>query len=156
MVLPYNKWTDEQIKNRNVVPDGDYSFRIKKVELKKSKGGFDKDGNPKPIYDMLELEFDFHDETGVVHSLRDWIVFSEGMDWKLRHLANTTGLLERYDDDTLDVPHLRDKTGVFTLSSKEFDSKEGKKRGNYVKDYVKKPDSSQPASEPDFYNDVKF
>lgn len=39
--LPYKVWTDEEVKNRNVVPDGVYPFEIMTVTVKKTKGGMD-------------------------------------------------------------------------------------------------------------------
>ena len=145
MPLPYNRWTDEQIASRNVSSEGDYPFTIIGAVLKKTKPGYDANGQPKKIYDMLEVDFEFIDLNGVVKKQKDWIVFIENMDWKLRHLANTTGLLELYDDDVLDESHLLKAKGVFTLGLKEMTDRDGQtKKVNFVKDYVKK--STSPAS----------
>ena len=139
MALAYNLWTEEDIKNRNCVDDGDYPFEIIALTKKKTQPGVDKNGDPKPIRDMLEIEFNFHDKNGVVRKQKDWIVFMEGMDWKLRHLAHTTNTLELYEAQELDEKHLLGKKGIFSLASKDFKDSNGETRKvNFVKDYVKK------------------
>ena len=156
MALPYNTWTEDEIQNKNIVADGNYPFEIDNCICKPTKGGIDKDGNPKPIHQMLEIEFLFWDTNGVVKKQRDWIVFMENMDWKLRHLANTTGLLDLYEQNKLDCEHLHKKKGVFTLGTKDFVGNDGiKKKMNFVKDYVKKP-SDKEEGEPFVDDDIKF
>jgi hypothetical protein len=153
MALPYRKWTEDEIRDRNVVPDGEYKFKIISVVLKKSQPGYDKNGNPKEIKDMLEIEFEFVDFNGVIRQIRDWIVFTDNMDWKLRHLADTTGTLEFYDSDSLETRHLDKKTGVFLLGSRENEYKGEKRKQNVVKDYVKRAISQQDEK---FDDDITF
>lgn len=138
MALPYKKWTDEEIKNRNLSPEGQYPFRIVSAVKKPTKVKLDNSGQPKEPYHMLELELEFHDVNGVVKKQRDWIVFAEGMDWKLRHLASTTSLLMLYDDNELDAVHLTNKNGVMVLGIRDDEYKGEKRKVNFVKDYVKK------------------
>jgi hypothetical protein len=147
MALAYNLWSEEDIKNRNIVPDGDYPFEIIALTKKKTKAGKDKNGIDKTIYDMLEIDFSFWDANGTVRKQRDWFVFMEGMDWKLRHLANTTDTLEFYESHELDTHHLLHKKGIFNLGSKEMIGSDGLTRKvNFVKDYVKKELSKQDQS----------
>lgn len=154
MSLGYNVWTEEDVKNRNVVDEGDYPFEIENIAKVKTQPGVDKNGNPKPIRDMLEIEFIFWDINGIVKKQKDWIVFMEGMDWKLRHLANTTGKLDLYEANELDIPHLQKAKGVFSLGIKEFKGKDGlMKKGNFVKDYVKKEVQGDDSFKDD---DIKF
>ena len=139
MALPYKKWTDDEIASRNVVDDGEHPFTILTAVQKPTKGGKDKHGNVKPIHQMLELEFEFYDINGQVKKCKDWIVFMDNMDWKLRHLANTTGMLDKYDNDDLFAEDLRNAKGVFTIGTKEMVKDDGtKQKVNFVKDYVKK------------------
>ncbi len=151
MPLPYNKWTDEQITNRNVSDEGDYPFKILNAVQKTTKQKY-KDGKPLPCHQMLVIDFEFHDLDGVVKKAKDWIVFIENMDWKLRHLCNTTGLLDLYDNEVLEANDLINKAGVFTLGVKEMQDQNGEtKKVNFVKDYVKKAES---APSDDFQDDV--
>lgn len=140
MALAYNIWTEEEIQNRNLVEKGDYDFEIMAASVKKTQSGIDKNGNPKLIRDMLEIDFNYWDKNGQVRRVKDWIVFGEGMDWKLRHLANTIGLIELYENNSLDAHHLLKKQGVFELGIKEFEKDGVKKKTNFVVDYVKKSD----------------
>jgi hypothetical protein len=159
MVLPYRKWSDEDILNRNVVPKGDYRFKIEKALLTKTKGGQDKAGNPKPIHDMLEIDFIYFDENGVVRRIRDWIVFSDGMDWKLRHLAKTVDLIDIYDSQSLEASHLMNKEGVFELGIRDYTDKYFQTRKtNFVMDYVQKtlPGKAAPANENFLSDDIPF
>lgn len=138
MALPYKKWTEEEIKDRNVSPEGDYKFLVIDAIRKKTKPGYDKDGNPKIINEMLEVDLEFSDNNGVLKKQKDWIVFIEGMDWKLRHLADATGTLNVYNDDELDCHHLKGKRGYLTLGIRDGEYNGEKRKQNFVKDYVKK------------------
>lgn len=159
MVLPYNVWTEEEIASRNTVPEGDYPFVILDAKLTKTKGGFDKDGAPKPIRDMLEVQFEFHDINGTVRKCTDWIVFMEQMDWKLRHLARSINMLPHYEAKELDAHHLPRKKGVFTLGIKTMKSNDGiEKKVNFIKDYLEGVSVVNPANQVDenFNDDIKF
>ena len=100
MPLPYQVWTEEQIDNRGIVPEGNYPFEVTGASLQKTKGK-----NGKPVHDMLVIDMNIIDTHGQIRKIRDWIVFVENMDWKLRHLANTTLLLDHYEAGTLEGYH---------------------------------------------------
>lgn len=137
MSVPYKVWTDEEVKNRNVVPDGNYPFEIMTVTVKKTKGGRDLNGKEKEIFDMLELEYNFWDENGVIRKMKDWIVFMPNMDWKYRHLAKSIKELTKYENGMLDEAHLVGKKGAFLLGHKEYTNQQGEKvPQNFVKDYI--------------------
>lgn len=152
MALPYNVWTDEQIANRNSVEKGNYPFKIKNCVLKDTKVKLDNHGQPKPTNKMLEIDFEFYDANGVVRRQRDWIVFTENMDWKLRHLADSVDLLYLYEAGSLTENHLNDKEGVFELGLQDYTDQNGvTKKSNFVVDYVKK--SAQVAVKEDSFLD---
>jgi hypothetical protein len=144
--MTYRVWTDEEIKNRNVVEDGSYPFKITTITKKRTKIQLDDQGNAKPTYEMWEVDFEFHDKHGVIKKLRDWIIFCEGMDWKLRHLASTTGQIELYEAQQLAPHHLQGKPGVFLLGSKESTYNGETRKQNFVKDYVKREDQVEKSS----------
>ncbi len=152
MALPYRKWTEEEITNRNVSAEGDYPFTITDALLKKTKGKLDDQGNLINVYPMLELTEEYHDQNGVVKKQKDWIVLDGNMDWKLRHLANTTGQIELYESNALDVQHLKGKHGIFSLGQKEGEYNGEKRKQNFVKDYVKKA-SATSGNDSSFLND---
>lgn len=152
MALPYRKWSEDDITNRNVSPEGEYPFTIVEVAVKKTKGKLNDQGQLINVNPMLELTLEFHDQNGLVKKQKDWIVFSEGMDWKLRHLANTVGLLELYESDSLDAGHLLKKHGVVILGQRDDDYQGQKRKVNFVKDYVKKA-SNSTGNDTSFLND---
>lgn len=157
MSLAYNVWTEEEILLRNVVPKDKYLFQIVKIEKKKTKGGLDKDGMTKPIRDMLEIDFEFWDDNDVCRKLRDWIVFMDGMDWKLRHLAKSTKTLELYESKELDIQHLLHKKGVFELGVKDYTGSDGLSRKvNFVIDYCENLDSKKPVKQDQFNDRIPF
>jgi hypothetical protein len=140
MALPYRKWTEDEVKNRNVCAEGDYPFTLIEVVQKETKGKLNDKGQlvKKP---MLELTLEFYDSNGQVKKQKDWIVFDEVMDWKLRHLANTTGLIDLYDNNALDATHLVRKKGFVSLGQKDDEYQGQKRKVNFVKDYIKKEDA---------------
>jgi hypothetical protein len=153
MALPYRKWTEEDIKTRNICEEGDYPFRIVNAVIKDTQPGTDKNGQPKLINKMLEIDIEFTDHNGQVRKQKDWIVFIEGMDWKLRHLADSTGLIEFYELGDLDCHHLMKKIGNLSLGIRESEYKGEKRKQNFVKDYIKKTDQS-PQYKSDFDTDT--
>lgn len=151
MALPYRKWTEEDIKNRNISPEGDYPFTIIDVVVGKTKGKLDDKGQLIQ-HPMLTLTEEYHDQNGIVKKQKDWIVMDGNMDWKLRHLADTTGLLELYESDALDAHHLMRKNGIFKLGVKDAEYQGEPCKQNFVKDYVKKA-SQTGGNDTLFFND---
>jgi len=138
MPLAYNRWSEEDLKSRNIVEEGEYPFYIVTVSTKKTKPGIDKNGEQKIIKDMIEIDFNFTDNNGVVKKIKDWILLVPEMDWKLRVLADSVGLIELYDDMQLDCHHLIHKKGIFKLGIKDAEDKDKNKfKTNFVKEYIK-------------------
>lgn len=142
MPLPYNHWSEEDIKNRGIAEEGNYQFKIISALKDKTKPGYDKDGNEKPIRDMLVLEFIFKDKNGMEKTVKDWIVFMKGMDWKMRHLAISINELDKYDNKELDLHHIQGKTGRFIIGVKEYVKEGETKKSNFIKDYIVEPGGS--------------
>lgn len=160
MPLPYQPWTEDEVKARNVVPEGDYKFEILTAIEKRTKPKLDDRGQQTATYPMIELDFIFTDQNGVSKTLKDWIVFMPGMDWKLRHLAKSIGLLSLYEDKKLEAVHLAGRKGMFTLGIKDNVYNGEQRRQNFVKDYVGEGQllavtGALPAKE-EFDNDLPF
>ena len=138
MELPYKVWTEEEIKSRNIFEEGNYPFCIVNATMKQTRVKLDERGQPKPTYPMLELDLEIHDKNGVVRLAKDWIVFMEGMDWKLNHLADTVGLLHLYEAGKLTDDNLISKQGVLSLGVRESEYNGQTRKQNFVIDYVKR------------------
>lgn len=129
MALAYNRITEEQDQMRNVLDKGEYPFHIKSVAEKPTKKGTNK---------MLEVELGILDLNGREMTVKDWIILDmDDMAWKLRHFAATLGLLDRYEDDLLEIRDLLGKNGVARLSIAEYERDGEIRKINRVTDYVK-------------------
>ncbi len=153
MALNYRTFSEDDINSMKILAQGDYQFYIDSVKEMKSAGGIDKNGNPKKIYDMLELSLKIVTDRGE-RQVRDWIMIiqdDEPLAFKLRHLASTCGLIEKYDSGMLDARDFMGKHGTARIGQKEYTDKYGEvKKLNNVLDYVK---ASQSKAEIDEFND---
>lgn len=156
MALNYRALTEEDISRLSILPAGEHEFYISQVEQKKSKGGLDKNGQPKKIYDMLELKLKVFNEMGNERQITDWVLIvdsEDSMGFKLRHLAATCNLLDKYESNTLDARDFPGKHGVVKIGVRDYVNEYGeKKKSNSVIDYVK-PLKQEPKATNDFVDD---
>ncbi len=129
MSLAYKRITAEQDKMRNVFEKGEYPFSVKSCEQKPTKSGQNQ---------MLVVELSVMNDEGRSITVTDWIMLDmENFEFKLRHFAATTGLLDSYDADTLDARDFLGKHGVAKLSIAEYEKDGEIIKCNRVGDYVK-------------------
>lgn len=140
MALNYRPVSEEEILMSSVLPAGQYEFVIDKITEEKSKGGTDKNGNPKKIFDMLVVELRIYNSAGAERKIKDWVILDdEVMAFKFRHLASTLGMLDKYESKTLTIQDLVGKHGVVKLGIKDFIDQYGEpKKSNGVVDYMKR------------------
>jgi hypothetical protein len=109
-------------------------------------------GNP-----MMDMTATVYDDQGKPHSVRDFLVFTKGMMWKVVHFADSAGLLKEYQEQKLcsEVAlnkRVRVKIAIEEGSEIPQDKLKGKALGskypdkNKVEDYIKKEDQ-KPLSE---------
>ena len=123
--MSYRVWSEEEIANRNLIAEGDYLFSCLNCVEKRTKSD---------DAVMWEIDLLIKDMNGVEKKLKDWIVFMEGLDWKLRHLARTTGLIEMYESGAMKPTSLIGKRGYLKLG-KRINNKTGQLVNN-VMDYL--------------------
>lgn len=103
-------------------------------------------GNP-----MMDMTVSAFDSNGKPHDVRDFLVFTKTMMWKVVHFANSAGLLKEYEEGKLCSEkainaRVRVKIVVEPGSEIPQDKLKGKPIGskypdkNKVEDYVKKED----------------
>lgn len=92
--------TEKEIAEANLWPKGTYAFEI--LESAEQK---DKNGN-----DMLKLKVKVFKETGATQHIFDY-VSGTWMEFKLRHLCEACGLLNKYETGELDAFDFVGKTG---------------------------------------------
>ncbi len=141
----------------NLLKEGEYDAVITSSSDSQSKTG-----NP-----MMDMTVSVYDENGKAHDVRDFLVFTKQMMWKVVHFADSAGCLEGYQDGQLcsemvtgkrvrvkiaieegrEIPE--DKLKGKPLGSKYFDK-------NKIEDYIKKEDQKpheQKVSDDPFQDD---
>jgi hypothetical protein len=149
MALKYKVLSDEDIATLRCLPKGDYDFYVAEISERKSRGGLDKNGKPKKIYDMLEVKLKIVLADNTERQVRDWIMLvdeDDAMGFKLRHFAMTCGLLTKYQAHTLEVHDFLEKHGKVKLTVKDYtDGQTGElMKSNSVVDYIKPLPSNTP------------
>jgi hypothetical protein len=132
----------EAIEERfNLLKEGEYE-----AVIASSKDKVSSSGNP-----MMDLTLQVFDENGRTREVRDFLVFTKTMMWKVIHFADSAGLLKTYEAGKLCSEsamgnHVRVKITIEQgglipedkLKGKAFGSKYPDK--NKIDDYVKKDD----------------
>jgi hypothetical protein len=130
MSYAFQPMTEEELNAANLVDDGVYNFEVIKATKKTSSKG-----NP-----MAELNIRFWDNEGVVHTMFDYLVFSQVPlnIKKVKHFCDSTGLSEEYKRGEL-PEELVGLSGKFELKTQE-EQPNGKggfyPPKNVVSDYV--------------------
>ena len=107
-------------------------------------------GNP-----MMDMTVTVYDENGKAHDVRDFLVFTKAMMWKVVHFADSAGILKEYEEGKLcsEVAigkRVQVKITVEEGSEIPQDKLKGKPLGskypdkNKVEDYIKKSDQGAP------------
>jgi len=105
-----------------------------------------KTGNP-----MMDMTVSVYDENGKAHDVRDFLVFTKQMMWKIVHFADSAGIVKEYEAGTLCSETAIDKRVRVKITVEEGseipqDKLKGKPTGsrypdkNKVDDYIKKND----------------
>jgi hypothetical protein len=164
-MFQYEVLTEQQAMEERfqLIKEGEYDAVISASQDTHSANS----GNP-----MMDLTVTVFDENGKPHDIRDFLVFTNNMMWKVRHLADSAGLLEEYEAQLLCSEVVIDKrvrVKVVVEQGGEIpqDRLKGKPLGskypdkNKIEDYVKKEDQkplnySKPKSEPFEDDDIAF
>lgn len=96
---------------------------------------------------MIDLTLSVFDEEGRTHSVRDFLVFTKAMMWKVIHCANSAGVMDDYTNkrfcsDVIQGKRVRVKIVIEEGSEISVDKLNGKTLGskypskNKVEDYI--------------------
>lgn len=143
----YDVMTEQEaIEERyQLLKEGIYDAVIASSEDRTSQSG-----NP-----MMDITLQVFDDAGKAKDVRDFLVFTKGMMWKVIHFADSAGLMSVYEEGKLcsasAVGHrVKVKIVVEEGSEIPFDKLKGKPAGtkypdkNKVEDYIKKEDQAAP------------
>ncbi len=149
----------EAIEERfNLLKEGEYDAIVIASQDKVSANS----GNP-----MMDMILQVFDENGKARDVRDFLVFTKGMMWKVIHFADSAGILPGYEDGKLCSEMAIDSRVRVKITVEEGgiipeDKLKGKPLGskypdkNKVEDYVKKDDQKpldQKAEDDPFADD---
>lgn len=100
---------------------------------------------------MMDMTVSVFDDNGKSHDIRDFLVFTKTMMWKVIHCANSAGLLKEYEDqnfcsEVVIGKRVRVNIAIEAGSEVPIDRLKGRPLGskypdkNKIADYVKKED----------------
>lgn len=135
--------TEKEIQEMNLISPGIYDFEVISASDKMSKTG----------NEMIELKIKIWDINNQERIIFDYLL--EAMSFKLRHFAEATGLLQKYESGMLLAKDCLGKSGkVEIIIQKDKNGQYGDK--NAVKDYISLSETShaEPIKKDDsFLND---
>lgn len=136
--------TEDEVSSFKLLPPGTYSFQVVEAIEKKSKAG----------NDMIELKLLVWDIEGKEHIVFDYLL--ESVAYKLRHFAEVTGLIDKYQLGAIEATDCLSKSGKVEIEVKEGNFKpDGGKYSdkNSVKDYVRANGAVMPSKKDDSFID---
>lgn len=126
MSFSYTPRTDEEWQLLNLLPEGKYFFKTIEAEESKSK-----DGHP-----MLVLKNLVTKPNGQKKTIKDWLIASDEMGYKIKHYCDAVGLEAVYSSGQFNASHCCGKTGFLELKISPANDKYD--TSNTVKSYVSK------------------
>ncbi len=134
----------------NLLKEGEYD-----AVITASSDAQSKTGNP-----MMDMTVTVYDDNGKAHDVRDFLVFTKQMMWKVVHFCDSASLLKEYEEGKLcsEVAigcRVRVKINVEEGSEIPQDKLKGKSLGskypdkNKIEDYIKRSDADDSHSNPE-------
>lgn len=119
--MQFTPKSEKEIQAANLLPAGEYDFTVVRAEDTKSKAG----------NDMIKVTIGIYQQNGTQRLMDDYLL--ESVPHKLRHFAETIGLLAQYEMGQLGADELEGRAGRVKIRIKEQTDYPSK---NEVKDYV--------------------
>jgi hypothetical protein len=116
--------TSQEIDESSLLDPGLYDFEVIEAEDKTSKAG----------NDMVAIAIRIEDSNGRGFKVLDWLVGTDGGAYKVRHFAETTGMLAEYEKGDMPAGYMIGKTGRCKITIKPGSGEYRAK--NAVADYV--------------------
>lgn len=147
---------DEVMKARfNLLEEGDYDAVVKVATRRTST-----QGNV-----MADMYLSVFDNNGNAHEVRDFLVFTEKMLWKIKHFCDSSGqseiyAAEKFEPEMASNQHVRVRIGIAKGNEIPFDKLNGKVPGsfypdkNVVNDYIADKCDTIGKPKDEFINDA--
>lgn len=124
--MKVNPKSEKEFKERNLMEPGTYDFVVFDAKEKVSKNS----GEP-----MIELVLKVTDLSKRVHTLYDYLMDREPMDYKIRRIYSCADKIEKYESGDVEASDLINVSGKVKISVKK-DNKGIYDDRNSVQDYV--------------------
>ena len=135
--MQFTPKSEKEIQSANLLPAGEYDFTVVRAEDTKSKAG----------NDMIKVTIGIYMPNGTQRLMDGYLL--ESVPHKLRHFAETIGLLAQYEMGQLGADELEGRAGRVKIRIKEQTDYPSK---NEVKDYVVDKSKRAPLPAPTFVN----
>jgi hypothetical protein len=149
-MFSFDSKTDEQIadiQNRKLLTDGIYPFIVKTYEPRISKTG----------NSMLEIMVGVLDSEGNERNIKDFLLATDTMIFKLKHFCEAIGMHKEYAAGRFDPAKCLGRTGKCVIGLQKGNEKPDGTGyypdRNSIKDYVK---AEMVEDKPPFDDDIKF
>lgn len=126
--------SEDELARDLLLEPGEYPFEVLSARDRVSQSG----------NEMIELKLNVFGDDGQQSHVYDYLL--EKMAFKLRHFAETTGLIAKYEAGNFEAMDCLDKQGVVRLAIDPGSN--GYSPKNVVKDYIKPAPSAESASSP--------
>lgn len=140
--------TEQQVQEDGLLVAAIYDFEVIGAEDTTSKSG-----NDMAIAKLLIV-----DNEGKSHKITDYLVAIESMAYKIRHFADSIGLLPLYEKGDLPASMMIGRTGRCKIIITP--AKDGYRAKNTVSDYVKSSEvvktAGKPATAHDLDDEIPF
>lgn len=137
--MKVNPKSEQEFKSRNLLDPGTYDFTVLNAVEKVSKNS----GEP-----MIEIIIHVFGMDGRRFTIYDYLIDKEPMDFKLRHIAHISGVLNKYEEGEVNANDLIGKKGKVKVSiRKDTTGIYGDK--NQIVDYIVEENNKNV----DFFND---
>ena len=133
--MKFQPKTEKEIAESGLLPPGTYDFEISSAEEAVSSAG----------NDMIKLTLHVYEDSGARRTLFDYLLGA--LPHKLRHAAEVCGLLNDYENGTLDAGDFEQKTGRIKVGIQKDKNGQYPDR-NSVLDYIMPNKDARSGSAP--------
>lgn len=146
--------TEAEVNAANLLPGGEYLFEVSEAEEQKSKAG----------NDMVKLKLYVFDDEERRHVIFDYLVGTESAAYKLRHFAESIGLIAQYEHGEIRAEQMITRTGKCQVGIQKDKGGQYPDK-NVIRDYViaapaasvaKANGTRQAAHAPDLDDNIPF
>jgi len=128
--MKVNPRTDKEFQDMKLMEPGEYAFTVSEAVETYSQAG----------NEMIKLTLKVINNLGRVYTINDFLLDSDAMGFKIRHLCDAVGLIDKYESGEINAKDILNKRGMAKISIQK-DKKGIYSDKNIVSDYIVDKDS---------------